>query len=58
MPPLTVEEMVADRLTVPEEPLVPTMVMLKRATDPALIVAVKGLAETLKLGTVNATMTE
>jgi hypothetical protein len=54
-----VGETVADRLTVPAKPLVPgVMVMLKRATDPALMVAVRGLAETLKVCELNVIATE
>jgi hypothetical protein len=50
-------EAAADSPTVPVKPMVPTMVILKRATDPALIVAVRGFAETLKLCKVNVTTT-
>lgn len=39
---------IADSVTVPVNPPVPgVMVTLKRATDPALMVAVRGLAETV-----------
>jgi hypothetical protein len=52
-------EIVADRLTVPVKPPVPgAIVMLKRATDPALMVAVSGFAEILKVSELNVTATE
>jgi len=54
-----VGETIADRPMVPVNPPVPgVMVMLKRATDPALMVAVRGLAETLKVCELNVTATE
>lgn len=53
-----VGETVAERLTLPLKPVVPVTTMLKSATWVALIVALNGLAEMLKLCALKVTVAD